>query len=46
MRRRKNAQRAALNARKEEDSAQEKKRIAKGTGLEIAKRVKKVSRKK
>lgn len=46
MRRRKNAQRAALKARKEEDSAQEKKRIAKGTGLEIAKRVKKVSRKK
>jgi GTP-binding protein len=48
MRRRKNAQRAALKARKQEQDVQENKRVNKTRGLEIAKRtkVKKISRKK
>jgi len=46
MRRRKNAQRATMKSRKEQEQSQEKKRISRGSGLEVTKRVKKASRTK
>lgn len=46
MRRRKNAQRASLKAKKQDQEQQENKRISRSKGLEITKRIKKVSRKK